>query len=332
MARGYCGASTTPVSAFTNDGHRAAGEFLQLAVSSGKLGSGPSEPEPSAKYTVLAVFRTIPWVATCSQLLWSSAVTTIAYFVGVSATGLDNSLDLELWKSRMHVLPFVTSSVGWALFVLLALFITEASRRYHDALASLYKVGIRLQFALRNIRQNYPEGTWHPGAMERIAAHIIAYPIALKMTLRKDRSPEQLQPLLHPLDVDDIINADIMHVHCLRVVRSYLMVAEEDSIDFHLSDTDQTPTAHAMRRNFPIWFDAIDTSASSALSIAEFRPALAYINHLAILLIIWNLFVPLSMVDTSGWYVSLPHFLKYPKNRKLKRKHIIYFLNYTFSF
>lgn len=286
---------------FSTVAHEAAAAFLQEAIKSGKLGSGPSEPELSLKYTALAVLRTIPWLPLLLQLIWSTAVTVSAYFLARDPESPNQTLSVDFWKTRISVSPFISSSVGWALFALLALFITEASRRYHQALSTLYIVGMRLQFALRNIRQNYPEKTWHPGAMERIAAHMIAYPIALKMTLRRDRSPEQLRPFLHPSDIDDIIRADFMHLHCTKVVRSYLMVAEQDSIDFHLADATETPTAHAIRRNFPVWFDEIDSTASNAISIAEFRPAAAYIVHLAVFLVIWNMFLPLAMVETSGW-------------------------------
>lgn len=295
-------ASPPPVH-FEKFQHLNASKFLRSAISSGKLGEGPAEPEPSISHNAISVLGIFPRLLMAVQLLWSTTVVIIAYFVAKNtlpkspATTLSN----DFWISRIIVTPAVTYTLGWAVFVLLGLFVSEASARFHTARSSIFTVGSQLSFLLRKLHQCYPPGTWHPGDHERIAAHLIAYPIALKMSLRNDRSPEQLRPILHENDIHDLVNADTMHVHCLRVVRAYISAAEDDSAEFYLCDTGSTPAGALIRKIITKFTDDIDSTASTVTRIAQFRPSVAYVNHLHILLSIWLMFIPITLIVSSGW-------------------------------
>lgn len=288
---------------FQNPHHLNAANFLRSVISSGKLGQGPAEPKPSMTRNAISVFRIFPRLLMGTQLLWSTTVVIVAYFVAKETPPNSTSFTLsnQFWLSRIIVTPAVAYTLGWAVFVLLGLFVSEASTRFHTARSSIFTVGSQLYFLLRKLRHGYPAGTWHPGDRERIAAHLIAYPLALKMSLRNDRSPEQLRPFLHESDVHDVINADTMHVHCLRVVRAYISCAENDAAQFHLCDADSTPAGKLIRRVIAEFTDAIDLTASNVTRIAQFRPSVAYVNHLHILLSIWLMFVPITLIASSGW-------------------------------
>lgn len=60
-----------------------------------------------------------------------------------------------------------------------------------------------------------------------------------------------------------------------------------------------------LRRILPDMVDAVDINATKAVRIAEFRPAVAYMNHLRIFLYIWAMFLPMAIVRTSGWFTVL---------------------------
>lgn len=291
---------------FNHPTHQAAFHILDKAVATGKLGSSFPEISAADKATLRALLRNTPWVLLTFQLVWSSIVVVISYFLAKNTAPADttNTLRSEFWISYIDVSPSVTYSVGWALFVVFSLFIRAASIRYREGQLSVQNCGNGLRTVLRIIYQSYPYGTWHDGDMDRIAAHAIAYPIALKMSLRRERDPEQLRPLLHTDDVMDVITADSMHHHCLRVVRSYISVAENDSRDFNLAQTDATPAGNSVRRGITKLVDSIESTAYHALRIAEFRPAVTYINHMRIFFYIWMTFLPLALVKSSGWYVT----------------------------
>lgn len=275
--------SHPPQQIFSNQTYGPAAHFLQAVIKSGRLSHGPAEVELSASSSILAVFKTIPWRTLLTQLVWSSIVTFAAYFAARNDPNPDTyTLTTEFRNTSVSVSPFIASSVGWALFVLLALFILESGQRYHQALKLLRILVVRLNTLLLFFCLNYSENTWHPRSLERIAAHLIAYPIALKMTLRKDRSPEQLQPFLHPADVQDCVNAQYPHLHCPRVVRSYTMSAESDSVGFHLADTHHPPVAAYVARATCFRIEDIDCAATTIQRIAYFHPAVAYVQRLAI--------------------------------------------------
>lgn len=281
--------------------HRQVSDFLSTAIESGKLGSGPKEYPRKASHVLLAIWQTMPWTLLVFQALWSSAVMMIAYALADKSLP---RLDVMFWTSRLNVSSSVSYGVGWALFVLLGFFIREASGRFQEAHLSIATVGLHLANLLRQIRQAYPAGTWHDGDLDRIVAHLVAFPIALKMALRGEREAEQLDMILTPEDLEDVLEADSMHLHCSRVVRAYTSAAEDDAYySFGHTKAEATPAGWGTRYFVIDVLDAVDMAANTATRISEFRPSIAYVSHLQIFLYIWMLFLPLALVASSGWYV-----------------------------
>lgn len=276
--------------------------FLESVRTSGRLGSGPNESVGN-KNAIHTVLVSIPWGMLIVEFIWSLSVVGTGYALG-SREGepLYKTLDEEFWKSRLNVPSSVTYGVGWALFVLLAFFIREATNRYRSACGAIHLLETKIKYFLRDIIYNYPEGTWHPGDIDRIARHLVAYPIALKMAIRNECEQEQLSPILHPADVDDVLQSDCMPSQCTRVLRAYLYAGDERlPYGFQYADTKKTPSGIGVRFGLVKYVDAIDFAAQKAMSIAEFRPSIAYVNHLQIFLYIWMMFLPLSLIKTSGW-------------------------------
>lgn len=291
---------------FHNPRHRAVSSYLQRANSTGKLGEGPSEGKSSGANIGKMLWQSFPTFTILGEVIWSSFVLGMSYLLSLNVgPGKDGPrLGDIFWMSKLNVSPTVSLGVGWALFVLLGFYVREASSRYYDAQCALHRTGVVLRRVVRAVRQCYPAGTWHVGDRERILAHLVAYPIALKMSLRAERDPSALQVILHEKDADDVVRSDCMHAHCLRVVRSYITSAEDDGAEFPvLTTVNRSPPGTGVRRVLSDTMDAADSSANTAVRIAEFRPAIAYINHLRLFLYIWMMFLPLALVKVAGWYV-----------------------------
>lgn len=293
---------------FPDPRHRAAAAFLRNACNTGRLGPGPAESDSVHRNLVRKLWRTLPWLTLLIQIIWTGAVVTAAYFLskhlhGEKPDAPKSTLTTDFWASKLNVSPTVVNGVGWALFVLLSLYIREASQRYESAQVALLRATAALKRVVRVVRQAYPRGTWHDNDTDRILAHLVAYPIALKMTLRRERDVEQLLPLLHADDVSDVVGADLVHLQLTRVVRAYFSAAEDDAHAFQLTDAHSTPAGADTRRHISKLLDSVDLAAQDAIQIAHFRPAKSYINHLRIFLYIWMMFLPLALVGTSGWYV-----------------------------
>lgn len=275
-------------------------DYLSKAQESGSLGSGPTEP-PNNPNPISVFFTTIPVFILLTQFIWSSAVVLTLYFVNRDEHR--DTFDDAIWTSRASIPSFVSAATGWALFVLLSFFIREATKRYRSASTAIHNVGMLLSYTFKMITYYYPSGTWHPGDIDRIVRHIIAYPIALKMSLRNERESVQLEHILHPDDVKDVIAADSMHTHCLRVVRAYAfsVVDEKPSHAFRFVDAKKTPAGKSSTRYIIDTLDKVDLEAQKAIAIGEYRSSIAYVNHLNIFLYTWILFLPLALVGTSGW-------------------------------
>eukprot|EP00737_Agarophyton_chilense_P002425 gb/GEZJ01002761.1/.p1 GENE.gb/GEZJ01002761.1/~~gb/GEZJ01002761.1/.p1 ORF type:complete len:1440 (-),score=182.28 gb/GEZJ01002761.1/:2957-7276(-) len=282
--------------------HRAIALRLRSAAISGELGSGPIERSQAESSPFRSVLLTIPYSILAFELVWSTIVTLIAY--GLADKDGD-WFSTDYWTSRLSVSSSVSYGVGWALFVLLGFFIREASNRYWEAQLDWVKVGGLLRQLARQVRQNYPPGTWHEGDISRIASHLIAYPIALKMTLRDERERKQLEGILHEKDIDDVIKADLMHNHCMRVVRAYISSSEDDGYGFSHISADETPAGWGIRYFAIDLVDAVDYRANDLVKIARTSPSLGYVAHLQIFLYIWMFFLPLALVQSSGWFTIL---------------------------
>lgn len=288
-------------SSYRNLNHRVAAETLRHAHLTGRLGQGHQEHLHKNYDVFTAFFQTLPYKLLIFQFIWSATVTFIAY--GVAPRG-ENSLSTAYWKSQLGVSSSISYGVGWALFVLLGFFIREASNRYWEALLNWQQLSALLIRIVRFLHQMYPQGFWHENDLDRIAAHLIAYPIALKMHLRGERDADQFSSFLAQADIQDILHSDYMHIHCMRVVRSYFAVAEDDAPNlFTMAAADKNPAGWGIRFVLIDVIEAVDRHADAILRIASFHPAAGYINHLYIFLYIWMFFLPLALVEVSGWYV-----------------------------
>lgn len=285
-------------SQYDRKAHRDLALFLENAKTTGKLGD--TKELADRDFTPIKRFRTtIPWIMLIIQLVWSVVVTAIAYVVVRDRGG--NTLTSSFWNSLWLLTPTVVSGVGWALFVLLGFFIREAANRYREALLRWGTISALLKQVIRQLVQAYPEGTWHPGDHDRMVAHLIAYPIALKMTLREERDGKQLMKVLNTRDVDDIIEAESMHLHCSQVVRAYFCAGEDDADAGFKPAAEKTPAGWGPRYFVIDLVDAIDAQAAGAERIKNFHPAVGYSSHLRNFLYIWLLLLPMSIIQTSGW-------------------------------
>lgn len=283
---------------FSNPHHKAASVFLKEACATGKLGFGPVESSRTRRHFFKTVWQTIPWITLILQFVWS----IIVVFVGFAIADPEGySLSEEFWVSKLNVSSSVSYGVGWALFVLLGLYIREASNRYVEAQFTIHRTCSHLKRVVRVIRQAYPSGTWHIGDHDRLFAHLVSYLIGLKMTLRGERDADQLHSILHPNDAQDAVRADAIHLHCMRVVRAYIIAAQDDSYAFERIPATRTPSGYNVRRYVASTLDEVDNTANAVVRIAKFYPTTAYVNHLRIFLYIWMFFLPLALLSHSGW-------------------------------
>lgn len=281
--------------------HHSIALRLRSAKATGQLGSGRPEPNPADYSGLIAVFQTIPYRILLFQLMWSTLVTLIAYGLAPRDDSSVSWFSVEFWSSRLVISSSVSYGVGWALFVLLGFFIREASNRYWEAQLSWSQMTANLRQTVRHLRQNYPAGTWHVRDIERIVGHLIAYPIALKMVIRGEKEREQLQGILHEEDIDDVLNLG-GHRHCMRVVRTYLSASEDDAENsFACTAAEKTPAGWGVRYLIMDVMDAVDMRAGAITKVANTAPSAGYVTHLHIFLYIWMFFLPLALVQSSGW-------------------------------
>lgn len=280
--------------------HRPIFAFLETAISTGKIGAGRPDRAPHASLPARLI-STIPWKFLFFETVWSTLIVVATYFLSDSP---ESTLSGGYWKTRLSVSKSVTYGVGSSLFALLAFFIADSEKRYFNGQHTLHLIAADLVRLVRHLRQGYPEGMWHPGDHDRIVGHLVAYPIALKMAVRDEKDPSQLTPFLDEADAKDVVEKGLA-AHCGTIARSYFSVAEPDGVPTFRKYC-QPPafnTGEASRILAMVTLDTLDALCGAVIRIAKVRPAAGFVNHLHVFLYIWLMFLPLSIVSTSGWYV-----------------------------
>ena len=292
--------SSIPIRSYSQYNQKSTALHLTNAFITGRLGSGRPEPNPADDSIFLSLLYTFPWTIFLVQSAWSIFITLIAY--ALAPDGVTNTLSTNFWVSRLFISNSTVYAVGWALFVILGFFIREASNRYWEAILSWTNLSGYLYQIVRHLKQVYPPTTWHTADIERIVSLLVAYPICLKMHLRGEREQEQLERILDPKDVDDILTADLMHVHCMRIVRAYFTAADDESSNlFQHVNVNISPAGKGTRFLLTQLVDQVDICANALLRIASFQPAVSYVNYMHVFLYIWLFFLPLALVRASGW-------------------------------
>lgn len=276
-----------------------ARKFYSRAAETGTLGSSPTDPVTCPITFVRTIWHHFPLTLLILQLAWSSFVQVLTEWLPTSPTSPSRSPGIAVPTSAIF-------TAGFSLFILLAFFIREATTRQRDAVESLHTISHSLRHIMRKLRLGYPRGTWHSGDHDRIFGHLAAYPIALKMSLRHERHPDQLAPLLHPSDVRDILAAPSMHLHCAKIVRAYFACAEDDSpYNFPPIAASSTPAGMGTRLHIITLIDTVDRASASLTRIETLLPAAGYVSHLRAFVYIWAFILPSALVADSEWLTPL---------------------------
>lgn len=290
---------------FPTIAHKVAADYLR---NESKLVKGKESLRSTADSWQKRIRLSIPLKAMLAQFCWTTMFTLIAYAVAIFRLPDDatltqrNSFTNAFWKHGFLTLPAsLAFGIGWALFLLLSFFISQASKHHHEGRAALAKLSFVLRRGARHLRQNYPKQTWHQGDHDRIIALLVAYPLAFC-----NRNHPGLSYLLHQNDIDDIQKSPVPYYHCMAVVRAYFTATEPDSSEFETAvqrklEGKLSPAGKGTRNVSSLLLDEIDSTANTLRRVSTFRPAVAYVNHLTLFVYIWLAFVPLTMISSAGW-------------------------------
>ncbi|KAI0556794.1 hypothetical protein FGB62_403g04 [Gracilaria domingensis] len=165
------------------------------------------------------------------MLIWTASSITIAWLVSENFPFKDQfEKACEPWFcSRIALDSSVQEYVGFALFLLLGFHLYDSHWRYVTAI-NIWQRGIVSKLRVLSIRifESYTDSLWHSRDLERIAAHLAAFPIALMGELRGRDYKEKFEEILGDEDSRRLLSTTERANYYIDVLQNYL--AEEDRI------------------------------------------------------------------------------------------------------
>lgn len=178
---------------------------------------GPRRTRPSFLAHTLC---STPWRAIFGVFLWALAACTVQ-----AVTRAENREDEGgWWASTVAITVSVVNGASFGAFLLLGFFAAAAFARY-DRGGSLWEARVRpachqLASALLIYARN---GIVHAEDSRRVIGLVAAIPLLLKTDLREVRDLRDVAGLLTSQDLARVSCAESMVMHCLDVVRAYIL-------------------------------------------------------------------------------------------------------------
>lgn len=143
----------------------------------------------------------------------------------------------------------------------------------------------------------FPEGTWHKGDHDRALSHIAAVPLALKADLRESRDLREIKGLLSQRDLGRLQGAPGLAMHCIDVLRSYLIAGAARKELLWRPEGAQGGNRVAFFKNELV---KLEKMVQQGTFLASFRVSSAFVALLKTMLWIWFALLPFALAETSG--------------------------------
>lgn len=133
-----------------------------------------------------------------------------------------------MWCSPLDVDPSMLSNLGFALFLLISMRVTDAVRRYDAGASLMFELAQRMRQLTLFMTQVFPDGFFHSGDKERFIAHLTHIPICLRDVLRGERQGRLSveESLLSAYDKQRFVESSSPVEYLLETVEAFMLLQE----------------------------------------------------------------------------------------------------------
>lgn len=251
----------------------------------------------------LAMNAVLPWVLGLT-VMWAGIAVSVAYVISKYLPQNDEGKDVcKPWFCSAIALDSAVSSyIGFALFLLLGLFLYDSHWRYVHGISTWRgELTGKMRTTTNFLFQAYYSGYWHRGDLERVGGHLAASVICLKSDLQGSVDVHRLRQILSENDVGKILNAPCKMSYCLDVVRAYLTYSELLDPSLNAMDPVRGAQTFYIGLRTMLYSDPL----VECKSIVAVPLPFGYVQHLRIFLTIWIILLPFGIVESAGWTTIL---------------------------
>lgn len=169
----------------------------------------------------------------------------------------------------------------------------------------LRQVQSELRGLTNEIVQCFKPNTWHNGDIERLVAHLVQLPIAMKASMIGEdlAAGDQDKGLLTDSDKRKLTEAPCAIDYILNLVETYILTWDGAGEEFAVHSEERRPSAMTGRILMRLY--AVRVKIREALSIQRFPCPSSYSRHCSQSTYLWLALVPLSLTSLYGFSTIL---------------------------
>lgn len=242
-------------------------------------------------------FPSVPWKAQVFFIIWAFVSVTASYFLQFTWKK-EIRESCTAWCSPIDVNKSVLSYIGFAVFMILGFRASEAFKRYDEGGKSFYLLEKEVRTLATGFVQTYSSGTWHEMDLERIIAHMVQIPLAVRDELHAEEQVTYNDTLLSKEDYKEMKNSPCGSLlHCMYVIQTYLISADRPDSLIPGGGRDGYFTVDSSFR-----IGGIIEFFGKMMLMKEYPVVRNYTDHQQLFTAIWLMLLPLGMTASSGWF------------------------------
>lgn len=254
----------------------------------------PRESKTGTKTNFAHILYSVPWGWIFRVTVWTSLACAISYLFRMR--NYDQSY--RWWKSHISIDSSVGTYLSIITFTLLGFYVSAALTRFHTAALVWGKLGSSCHSLTRAFLSLTPTGTIHEGDHERILGFISAIPHVVTAQLLDSKEIPEISRVLSDEDIGQIECSESKAVHCVDVLRSYMLriLCHQNTYrdhDWPFPDSSASILRDAMTD--------LERAIHSLLYLKTFEIAPGFISLLNALLGLWFFIIPFIFAEFSGW-------------------------------
>lgn len=232
-------------------------------------------------------------------VVWSCLAVALSYVLSFSWSTSRRS-QCRAWCSPVDISNDILVTVGFALFMVLSFRASNGNVQYEAGAALFGAIRKTVRNLAVEIVQCFKAGTWHEGDKERLIAHLVQLPIALKnATIGKETAGGQWKGLLSEQDEAELESASCEVQYILNLLEAHMLTADCADPTYIARQSGKRSSTIVLSRIL-LRIYSVREVMGRVMCTKRFPCPVSYSRHQRLFAGLWLALLPFSMTPTAG--------------------------------